>query len=93
MTDSSHAAEYVRKRGTVVAVGLPANAFLKAPVFASVIKMVNIKASYVGNRRDTAEAIEFYTRGLIKPHIKVVPFKDLPDGMCFFRAVQTTFLT
>jgi propanol-preferring alcohol dehydrogenase len=37
------AAEYVRKRGTVVAIGLPADAYLKAPVFESVLKMVNIK--------------------------------------------------
>jgi propanol-preferring alcohol dehydrogenase len=31
---------------------------------------INIKGSYVGNRQDTAEAIEFYRQGLIK-----APFK------------------
>merc|ERR1739841_392336 len=31
-------------------------AYLRAPVFESVIKMVTIKGSYVGNRRDTTEA-------------------------------------
>ena len=75
------AAEYVRKRGTVVAIGLPADAYLKAPVFESVLKMVNIKASYVGNRRDTAEALDFFRRGLITPHIKVVGLSELPSGI------------
>jgi len=36
------AAEYVRPRGTVVAIGLPAGAQLKAPVFESVLKMVSL---------------------------------------------------
>lgn len=73
------AAEYVRPRGTVVAIGLPAGAFLKAPVFESVVKMITIKGSYVGNRRDTAEAIDFYARGLIKAPYKSTPLKDLPE--------------
>jgi len=72
------AAEYVRPRGTVVAIGLPAGAFLKAPVFESVIKMITIKGSYVGNRRDSAEAIDFFARGLIKAPYKSAALKDLP---------------
>ncbi|RDL37324.1 uncharacterized protein BP5553_04757 [Venustampulla echinocandica] len=71
------AAEYVRPRGTCVAIGLPANAFLKASVFETVIKMITIKGSYVGNRRDTAEAIEFFRRGLIKAPYKVVGLSQL----------------
>lgn len=72
------AALYVRPLGTVVVVGLPANAYLKAPVFESVLKMVTIKASYVGNRTDTVEAIDFYRRGLVKSPIKVVGLSELP---------------
>jgi propanol-preferring alcohol dehydrogenase len=71
------AAEYVRPRGTVVCIGLPAGAYLKAPVFESVIKMVTIKGSYVGNRKDSAEAIEFFRRGLIKAPFKVVGLSEL----------------
>jgi propanol-preferring alcohol dehydrogenase len=71
------AAEYVRPRGTVVCIGLPAGAYLKAPVFESVIKMVTIKGSYVGNRRDSAEAIEFFRRGLIKAPYQVVGLSEL----------------
>ncbi|KAI9850388.1 MAG: alcohol dehydrogenase [Vezdaea acicularis] len=70
--------EYVRSRGTVVAMGLPADAYLKAPVFGSVIRMVTIKGSYVGNRRDTAEALEFFQRGLIECPIKIVGLSELP---------------
>lgn len=51
------AADYIRPRGSVVMLGMPAGAYLRAPVFESVIKMVTIKGSYVGNRRDTAEAL------------------------------------
>jgi len=71
------AAEYVRPRGTVVCIGLPAGAYLRAPVFESVIKMVTIKGSYVGNRRDSAEAIEFFRRGVIKAPFIVVGLSEL----------------
>jgi propanol-preferring alcohol dehydrogenase len=71
------AAEYVRPRGTVVAIGLPASAYLRAPVFESVIKMITIKGSYVGNRRDTAEALEFFRRGVINAPFKLVGLSEL----------------
>lgn len=71
------ATDYVRPRGTVVAVGLPANAFLKAAVFSTVTSMVTIKGSYVGNRKDTAEAVDFFRRGLIKAPFKVVGLSEL----------------
>lgn len=73
------ATEYVRSRGTVVAIGLPANAFLKAPVLSTVIRMISIKGSYVGNRQDGVEALEFFNRGLIKAPFKKAPLKDLPE--------------
>ncbi|KAI5244243.1 alcohol dehydrogenase-like protein [Aureobasidium subglaciale] len=72
------AAEYVRPRGTVICIGLPAGAYLKAPVFESVIRMITIKGSYVGNRRDTAEALDFYAKGLIKAPFKTVGLSELP---------------
>jgi alcohol dehydrogenase, propanol-preferring len=73
------AAEYVRPRGTVVCIGLPADAYMKAPVFGTVIRMVNIKGSYVGNRKDSAEAIEFFRRGEISVPFKVVGLSQLND--------------
>lgn len=70
--------EYVRACGTVVLVGLPAHSVVKSPVFEHVVKSINIKGSYVGNRADTREAIDFFTRGLIKSPIKVVGLSELP---------------
>lgn len=70
--------EYVRSAGTVVLVGLPAGAKVLASVFEAVVKSVSIKGSYVGNRADTAEAIDFFTRGLIKCPIKIVGLSELP---------------
>ena len=61
----------------MVAIGLPAGAYLRAPVFESVVKMITIKGSYVGNRRDSAEAIEFFRRGLIKAPYKSIGLSQL----------------
>ncbi|KAB5586118.1 chaperonin 10-like protein [Coniochaeta sp. 2T2.1] len=73
------ATEYVRSRGSVVCIGLPANAYLKAPVFWTVVRMVTIKGSYVGNRQDTAEALDFYNQGLIKVPYKTVGLSELQN--------------
>jgi propanol-preferring alcohol dehydrogenase len=73
------ATEYIRSRGTVICIGLPANAFLKAPVFDTVIRMITIKGSYVGNRQDTQEALDFYQRGLIKVPFKTVGLSELQN--------------
>lgn len=71
------ATQYVRSRGTVVCIGLPPNAQLSAPVFDTVLRMINIKGSYVGNRSDSAEAIEFYRRGLVRVPFKTVGLSEL----------------
>lgn len=73
------AAEYVRPRGTVVMMGMPAGAYFRGSVFDSVVKMVTVKGSYVGNRRDTAEALEFFRRGLIDVPITVVGMSELQN--------------
>ena len=69
----------MRQRGTIVAIGMPGHAFLKAPVFDTVVKMISIRGSYVGNRRDGKEAIDFFTRGLNKVPFKTVPLAELPN--------------
>ncbi|KAL9125049.1 MAG: hypothetical protein Q9217_005688 [Psora testacea] len=71
------ATEYVRRKGTVVVIGVPANAFLKAPVFETVCGMKTIKGSYVGNRKDTIEALDFFKRGLIKAPFKTIGLSEL----------------
>lgn len=73
------ATEYVRSRGTVVCIALPKGASLQAPVFDVVTRMIDIRGSYVGNRQDTAEAIDFFARGLIKTPYKVVGLSELQN--------------
>lgn len=58
-------------------MGLPAGAYLRTPVFDAVVRMITIKGSYVGNRRDTAEAIEFFRRGLIEVPYKTCGLSEL----------------
>ena len=70
--------DYVRPTGTVVLVGLPADAAVKASVFDSVVKTISIRGSYVGNRADTREAIDFFTRGLVHSPIKLAGLSELP---------------
>ena len=42
-----------------------------------VIKMITIKGSYVGNRKDTSEAINFFRRGLIRAPFKTIGMSEL----------------
>lgn len=76
-TPFQQAASYVRPRGSIVMLGMPAHAYVKASVFDTVVRMINIKGSYVGNRKDANEAIDFFTRGLIQAPFKTVPLSDL----------------
>lgn len=39
--------------------------------------MVTLKGSYVGNRKDTAEAIDFFRRGLINAPFKTIGLSEL----------------
>jgi alcohol dehydrogenase, propanol-preferring len=74
----SQSTKYVRTLGKVILVGTPTDAICESSVFEHVIKSIQIKGSCVGNREDTAEAIDFVTRGLVKSPIKVVGLSDLP---------------
>lgn len=48
-------------------------------MFDIVCKSLQIKGSSVGNRDDTAEALDFFGRGLIKSSIKIVGMSKLPE--------------
>lgn len=52
---------------------------IQAAVFESVLKMVRIQATHVDNRQDSAEALDFFSRGLIKAPFKTVDLKELPN--------------
>lgn len=65
-----------RKGGTIVFNGLPPGDF-PAPIFDIVFKGLTIRGSLVGTRQDLAEALDFYARGLIKPHVTECKLGDI----------------
>jgi propanol-preferring alcohol dehydrogenase len=71
--------QFVKSTGTVVLVGLPPKSVVHSDVFNHVIKSIKIVGSYVGNRADSREAIEFFTRGAVKSPIKIVGLSELPE--------------
>lgn len=75
----SLSAQYVRPTGTVVLVGMPAGAHVRSEVFSHVVKSISIRGSYVGNRADTREALDFFARGLVRSPIVVVGLSELPS--------------
>ncbi|GAA5984621.1 hypothetical protein JCM10908_003429 [Rhodotorula pacifica] len=75
------ALEYLRSHGTLVAVGVPPDTYIKAPVFWLVIKNLRIVGSLVGNRQDAIEALDFVARGKVKPQIQVERLEDLESAL------------
>lgn len=73
----TQALDYLRPHGTLVAVGLPGKAVIEASVFWTVFKALRIVGSYVGNRQDAIEALDFGARNLVKARITVEPLVNL----------------
>ncbi len=61
-----------RKRGTCVLVGLPPGEFA-VPLFDVVANCVTIRGSFVGTRKDMAEALAFAAEGKVKADIEIQP--------------------
>jgi len=75
-----------RKCGTCVLVGIPPGDF-PTPLFDVVANCITIRGSFVGNRRDMAEALAFAADGKVKADIELQPlsaintiFKRLAHG-------------
>ncbi|KAM0755874.1 putative ADH1-alcohol dehydrogenase I [Meredithblackwellia eburnea MCA 4105] len=75
----AQALEYLRPHGTLVAVGLPPDTFINANVFWTVFKALRIVGSYVGNRQDAIEALDFAARGKVKAEIQLEDLANLED--------------
>ncbi|GAA6057656.1 hypothetical protein JCM3770_000283 [Rhodotorula araucariae] len=71
------ALEFLRPCGTLVAVALAANTKIEAEVFSFIGKGLTIAGSYVGSRTDAVEALDFVSRGKVKPEISVEPLKNV----------------
>jgi alcohol dehydrogenase, propanol-preferring len=87
------ALKLVRRKGTVVLVGLPPGEFA-TPIFDVVMNRITIRGSIVGGREDLAEAIAFAAEGKVRArihrskldHINQV-FADLKAGKVDGRVV------
>jgi len=65
-----------RKRGTCVLVGLPPGEF-PLPLFDVVANCITIRGSFVGTRRDMAEALAFGADGKVKADIELQPLSAI----------------
>ena len=75
----AQAADMLRIGGTLSCVGIPpGRGFLETPISAIVIRGLHITGNLVGSLKECLEAVEFVRRGVVKPHIAVRPFEDLP---------------
>lgn len=68
------------KHGTCVLVGLPPGEF-PTPLFEVVANCITIRGSFVGNRKDTAEALAFGARGQVKADIELQPLSAINSVM------------
>ena len=65
-----------RKFGTCVLVGLPPGEF-PTPLFDVVANCITIRGSFVGTRRDMAEALAFAVDGKVKADIELQPLSAI----------------
>ena len=72
----SQALQVVRRKGTVVLVGLPPGDF-PTPIFEVVLKRITVRGSIVGTRRDLDEAVAFAVQGKVRAEITTGPLEDI----------------
>jgi propanol-preferring alcohol dehydrogenase len=65
-----------RKRGTCSLVGLPPGDF-PVPLFDVVANCITIRGSFVGTRKDMAEALDFAVKGKVKADIELQPLSEI----------------
>jgi alcohol dehydrogenase, propanol-preferring len=65
-----------RKFGTCVLVGLPPGEF-PTPLFDVVARCITIRGSFVGTRKDMAEALAFAAAGKVKADIELQPLSAI----------------
>lgn len=53
----------LRRNGTLVLVGLPADNYMRLPIFETVVKGIKVVGSFVGTRVDLAETFELHADG------------------------------
>ncbi|PRQ11415.1 zinc-dependent alcohol dehydrogenase [Corynebacterium sp. 13CS0277] len=69
-----------RTGGTIVFNGLPPGEF-PAPIFDIVFKGLTIRGSLLGTRQDLAEAIDFYSRGKVRPTVTECAIEEVNQAL------------
>lgn len=69
--------QYIGKRGTVVCLGLPANATFAVEPPVIVDNALKIVGTAIGSRRDAHEALDLAAMGKVKPNIEIRKFDQL----------------
>lgn len=76
----AHACDMLRVGGTLSCVGIPpGRPSLGTPICTIVIKGLKITGNLVGSLKECMEAVDMVRRGIVKPVVKVRPFRDLPQ--------------
>jgi propanol-preferring alcohol dehydrogenase len=65
-----------RKRGTCALIGLPPGEF-PVPLFDVVANCITLRGSFVGTRKDMAEALDFAVGGKVKANIERQPLSEI----------------
>jgi alcohol dehydrogenase, propanol-preferring len=81
----AQALRLVRRRGTVVFVGLPPGR-VETPILEVVLKRITIRGSIVGTRADLAEALAIAAEGKVRAHIRCGRLADINALMAQLRA-------
>jgi propanol-preferring alcohol dehydrogenase len=77
-TAFAQAISVLRRRGTMVLLGLPPGEF-PTPIFPVVLKRLTIRGSIVGTRQDLSEAIAFAAQRKVKANVVVEPLARIND--------------
>lgn len=70
--------DYIRKRGTIVLVGLPRDAKILVDTTPLIFNAITVKGSIIGSRLDTDESLDFVARGAVKVPLEMVKLEDVP---------------
>jgi alcohol dehydrogenase, propanol-preferring len=69
--------ESLRRNGTLVLVGLPADNHLDLPIFQTVLNGITVKGSIVGTRQDLREVFDLHARGLTVVTREIRPLESV----------------
>ena len=71
----------LRRRGTLVFVGLPKDNFIKLPIFETVLQGITVVGSIVGTRLDLREVFELHVAGKTRVIFEERPLAEVNDAI------------